>query len=304
MNNLLFIFFVSILNISVAFGQSSDYVFKVLTTDGEVSYRSSSSDEWQPIEVGTALNSSHLVKVGKNAYLGLVHKSGKTIPFSKAGTYEISHLQDRMSRKVSPVAEKYANAYIESVKNKTAATTPEVTRSIENQKLKMYLPNSVDVFSPEVVLRWKNQDDMQPELLQDDYEVVFRNMFDEVLMVKDASDTKLWLDFDQEPIASERLLIVSVQKKAQKDVQSSSYGIKHMTADESALIEQELQELKLVFAGEESALDKLILASFYEQNNLLADALTCYEYAVELSPEVEAFHSAYDQFIFRNGLGL
>ena len=93
------------------------------------------------------------------------------------------------------------------------------------------------------------------------------------------------------------------QKKTHKDVQSSSYGIKHMTPDESALIEQELQELKLVFAGEESALDKLILASFYEQNNLLADALTCYEYAIELSP-VDAFRTAYDQFIFRNGLGL
>ena len=77
-----------------------------------------------------------------------------------------------------------------------------------------------------------------------------------------------------------------------------------MTPDESAQIEQELKELKLVFAGEESALDKLILASFYEQNNLLADALTCYEYAIELSPEIQAFQNAYDQFVFRNGLGL
>ncbi|MEO0331291.1 MAG: hypothetical protein AAF223_06355, partial [Bacteroidota bacterium] len=170
---------------------------------------------------------------------------------------------------------------------------------VENKTLKMYLPNSVDVFSPEVVLRWKDQEE-----LTDEYEVVFKNMFDEVLMVMDATDTKLWLDFDQEAIASERLLIVSVQKKLHKDIQSSSYGIKHMTPDESAQIEQELKELKLVFAGEESALDKLILASFYEQNNLLADALTCYEYAIELSPEIKAFQNAYGQFVFRNGLGL
>ncbi|MEQ9443495.1 MAG: hypothetical protein RIG62_30935 [Cyclobacteriaceae bacterium] len=297
MNNQLLIFFFCFFSFSTAFGQNSDYSFKVLASDGEVYYRAVSAEEWQPIEIGTVLNDTHLVKVTKSAYLGLVHKSGKTLPFSKPGTYEISRLHQRMNHENSKVAEKYADAYIASMNNR-GVNAQETTRSIENRKLKMFLPNSVDVFSPEVVLRWKDQEEMQ-----DDYEVVFKNMFDEVLMVKDANDTKLWLDFDQEPIASERLLIVSVQKKAQKDVQSNSYGIKHMTADESALIEQELQELKLVFAGEESALDKLILASFYEQNNLLADALTCYEYAIALSP-VDAFRTAYDQFIFRNGLGL
>lgn len=298
MKSLLFSFFLSTFCYLTVLGQSEEYFFNVLAQDGDVFYRNISEQQWQPVEIGLKLTENHLVKIEKGAYLGLVHRSGKTLPYSKAGTYEIARLHQRMTDKKSAVAEKYANAYVESITNPENAAQ-EATRAVENRKLKMFLPNSVDVYSPEVVLRWIDQEEMP-----DDYEVVFKNMFDEVLMIQDASDTKLWLDFNQEPIASERLLIVSVQKKSHKDVQSNSYGIKHMTPDESALIEQELQELKLVFAGEESALDKLILASFYEQNNLLADALTCYEYAVELSPEVEAFQAAYDQFIFRNGLGL
>lgn len=279
-------------------GQNDNYSFNILAHDGSVLYRTLEQKEWQPVEIGLKLTEEHLVKVEKDSYLGLVHRSGKTLSYSKSGTYEISRLQQRIRSNPSEVAEKYANAYVNSITN-PESTAKETTRSVETHQLKMFLPNSVDVYSPEVVLRWVDQ-----EQIPDDYEVVFKNMFDEVLMVEDATDTKLWLDFSRDPIASERLLIVSVQKKNQKDIQSSSYGIKQMTPDESELIEQELQELKLVFAGEESALDKLILASFYEQNNLLADALTYYEYAVELSPEVEAFQTAYDQFIFRNGLGL
>ncbi|MEM8965504.1 MAG: hypothetical protein AAGE93_03740 [Bacteroidota bacterium] len=298
MKNLIFCSLFTFLSLTVVFGQDVKFTFSVLAHEGEVFYRTNTEKEWSPIEVGTKLDKDDLVKIEKGGYLGLVHQSGKTVPFSKAGTYEISRLHQRMNLEPSVVAQKYAVSYIESVVN-PANNAKETTRSVENKTLKMYLPNSVDVFSPEVVLRWKDQEE-----LTDEYEVVFKNMFDEVLMVMDATDTKLWLDFDQEAIASERLLIVSVQKKLHKDIQSSSYGIKHMTPDESAQIEQELKELKLVFAGEESALDKLILASFYEQNNLLADALTCYEYAIELSPEIQAFQNAYDQFVFRNGLGL
>ncbi|MGD1891225.1 MAG: hypothetical protein ACFB15_11605 [Cyclobacteriaceae bacterium] len=252
-------------------GQNDSYSFNVLARDGSVFYRFAEENDWRPIEIGLKLSKEHLVKIEKEGYLGLVHRSGKTLSYSKSGTYEISRLHARMQSRTSEVAEKYADAYVNSVTN-PEKTTKETTRSIENRQLKMFLPNSVDVYSPEVVLRWIDE-----EQIPDDYEVVFKNMFDEVLMVEDATDTKMWLDFNQDPIASERLLIVSVQKKNQKDIQSSSYGIKHMTPDESELIEQELKELKLVFAGEESALDKLILASFYEQNNLLADALTCYE---------------------------
>jgi hypothetical protein len=297
MKSLLFCFILSLSCLSSQ-GQNDIYSFNVLAHDGLVFYRTVEEKEWRPVEIGLKLSEEHLVKIEKEGYLGLVHRSGKTLSYSKSGTYEVSRLHQRMRGNTSEVAEKYANAYVNSITN-AESTAKETTRSIENRQLKMFLPNSVDVYSPEVVLRWIDE-----EQISDDYEVVFKNMFDEVLMVKDADDTKLWLDFNQGPIASERLLIVSVQKKNQKDIQSSSYGIKHMTPDESELIEQELQELKLVFTGEESALDKLILASFYEQNNLLADALTCYEYAVELSPEVEAFQTAYDQFIFRNGLGL
>ena len=51
---------------------------------------------------------------------------------------------------------------------------------------------------------------------------------------------------------------------------------------------------------EESALNHIILASFYESNNLMADALNSYEAAVELSPEVDDIQAVYENFLNRN----
>lgn len=284
---------------------AQDIAFKVLAENGKVQIRS--TNEWQLLSAGTSLATTDVIKMEDGAYLGLVHTSGKTLALEKAGTYEVAHLNSRFKGEKPNVAAKYAELYIQNIqggntlnKQTTAPTaTASVERALQNSRLKVLLPNSVDVFSPEVILRWNDKD----TLVRNSYEVVFKNMFDEVIMVKETDNTKITLDFSEKGLANERLVIVSVNAKQHKEVQSSNYGIKHMTPEEAEPIEKELKELRLEISEKESALDKLILASFYEQNNLLADALTNYEYAISLEPDVQAFRTAYEQFIFRNGLG-
>lgn len=274
------------------------YTFKVLTFDGSVLYKNDTTNQWVSVNIGTCLPAHSLVKVNAKGYLGLVDSSGKTYTLQK-GTYEIDQLVGKVGGQSRDVAAKYADLFIERTKTNVTAKPQERERSTEERELKMLLPSSVDVFSPEVILRWKDK-----EPIDQNYEVVFKNMFDEVIMIRQAEGTRLVLNFEDSQVARERLLIVSVHKKNQKSLQSSNYGIKQMTDEEAALIEEELEELKLEFTGQEAILDMLILASFYEQNNLLADALTTYERVIELAPEVTAFKTAYDQFVFRNGLGL
>lgn len=277
---------------------AQNYTFKVLTFDGSVLYKENSTDKWLPVDVGTCLNEQSTVKIAAHSYLGLVHTSGKTYTLQK-GTYEIDRLAGKFQDAPTGVATKYADLFIEKTKTNVTAQPEDKERNLEARELKMLLPSSVDVYSPEVILRWKDKEEIDQH-----YEVVFKNMFDEVITVRETEDTRLVLNFEDEKIADERLLIVSVHKKNQKSLQSSDYGIKQMTDEEAQLIEDELEELKLELSGQEAILDMLILASFYEQNNLLADALTTYERVITLAPDVEAFKTAYDQFVFRNGLGL
>ena len=292
-----FCFLILVATLTSASG-SLHYSFKVLTFDGSVMYKDDSTNQWVPVHVGTCLPAHSMIRVNARSYLGLVHSSGKTYTLQK-GTYEVDQLAIKFRSQPRGSAAKYADLLIERSKANVTAKPQERERSTQERELKMLLPSSVDVFSSEVILRWKDK-----EPIDQNYEVVFKNMFDEVIMTREAEGTRLKLNFEDSQVARERLLIVSVHKKNQKSLQSSEYGIKQMTDEEAALIEEELEELKLEFDGQEAILDMLILASFYEQNNLLADALTTYERVIELAPDVTAFKTAYDQFVFRNGLGL
>jgi hypothetical protein len=49
-------------------------------------------------------------------------------------------------------------------------------------------------------------------------------------------------------------------------------------------------------------MNKLILARFYEEHNLLIDAITSYEEAIKMAPDVPTFQEEYDYFMTRHGL--
>ncbi|MCA6432246.1 MAG: hypothetical protein IM574_01445 [Cytophagales bacterium] len=53
---------------------------------------------------------------------------------------------------------------------------------------------------------------------------------------------------------------------------------------------------------EETALNKFILAGFYEENKLFIDAITAYEQAIKLAPDVPTYREAYEEFLLRNKL--
>ena len=276
--------------------KAQDTTFQALAVDGNVQIKK--TEAWLPLNAGQPLRQGDLIKLDKDAYVGMIHHTGHTLELHKNGTYEISQLSQEVGDRKLNVAAKYGSFYVSMLNGNTPVKVNPLERSATPNGLNVYLPNSVDVFNDEVIIRWK--DGTQ---LNETYEVKLKNMFNEVLDIQEVDGTRTRLNFNNDKIAQERLIIVSVNNKDFKDQKSNDYGMKQLTPEEAEPIARELSELKLEISNQQSALDKLILASFYEQNSLLADALTSYETAIELAPEVEAFRKAYDQFIFRNGLG-
>ncbi len=52
----------------------------------------------------------------------------------------------------------------------------------------------------------------------------------------------------------------------------------------------------------QNALNKLLLAAFYEENNLLIDAGTAYAEAIQLAPDVPQYKEDYEAFLLRHGM--
>lgn len=281
---------------------AQEYVFKVLANKGSNQVKSTSESAWKPVKTGTTLQVGDELKVSENAYLGLVHTSGKTVELKKPAIIDINELAASLNSSSSSVASKYADFVLnkmsesESARSNNLTATGAVTRATDNSSIKVFMPSSVEVLNPQAVVQWSEMDGKSQT-----YVVTLKNMFDEVIYSEETADNQMMLDLEDKKIANERLVILNVKVKGDDAVQSGDYGIQRVSGDNATALKNEMSEL----AGEnteETSLSHIMLASFYEKNNLMVDALTSYRKAIELSPEVDDFKTMYNDFIERNGL--
>ena len=120
---ILTLLFVTLLYTASAVAQ--DYAFKVLVNKGTNELKN--GDVWQPIKTGASLKSGDELKLSDNAYIGLVHASGKPIELKQAGNYKVADLAAKVSGSGSSVLNKYTDFILssnsaEAKKNRLSAT--------------------------------------------------------------------------------------------------------------------------------------------------------------------------------------
>jgi hypothetical protein len=88
-------FFVLVLAMTFSLAQGQDYAFKVLANKGVNEVKS--GDSWQPLKTGASLKAGDELKIADNAYLGLVHVSGKPMEVKQSGNYKVADLAAKVS---------------------------------------------------------------------------------------------------------------------------------------------------------------------------------------------------------------
>ena len=261
-----------------------DYVFKVLANKGGNTVKiADRSTEWEPIKTGTTLYGDDELHISEDAYIGLVHASGKTVELKDQGNYYVKDLAAKLGNTRSSVASKYANFVINKMTSdededinrnhrKYLTVTGAVERSVLDAPISLRMPSSVEVLNEKALIRW---DDVEEA---DQYVFTVKNMYDETILTQEVDQPFIWLALNKAPVNTEELIIVSVKVKNDNKLYSGNYGIKRLTGVDADPILKELEQLS-VSLREESSLNKLILATFYEENNLLIDALINYERA-------------------------
>jgi len=281
------------------------YAFKVMVNKGD-NMQKSSGGSWLPIKTGAKLNNGDEIKLVENSYLGLVHSSGRTKELKEAKTYTVSALSAALGSSGQSIGTKYADFVLskmspeqrEENQRKYASVTGAVERGSIDGSINIFMPTSVSVYNPSAVIRWEGIAENSI------YQVKLKNLFDEVIMVAETSQPFYNLDFTEQKIASsvvENLIIVSVSLKDNEEVFSKNAAIERISGEDTSEFVGELTQLKTNLS-EQSSINDLILAEFYEENNLLLDALTSYEHAIKLSPDVSYFKEAYNEFLLRTGL--
>lgn len=284
-----------------------DYVFRVLANKGSNKIKKGSTET--QLKTGSKLVSGDQIIAGAGAYIGLVHRSGKTMELRTPGTHNVSDLEGKLSTGSASVANRYMNFVMNKMNEeggdvnrnyrRNLNATGAVERATGSASIKVMLKDAKNpnkVYGDNATLRWGAVEGTSS------YLITVKNVFDETLFASETSDTKLNLDFTQPKLAKERFVIVNVKSKDDEDQKSRDYGIQRMSPSEAKDITAQLTDLRNEL-GAESSLNKVVYASFFEENNLYLDALTQYEDAVKLSPEVEDYKSIYEEFVLANGLG-
>lgn len=286
--------FFAIILISSVSTHAQDYAFKVLVNKGKNELKTGST--WQQLKVGLSLKSGDELKISENSYLGLVHVSGKAMELKQSGNYKVMDLSAKVDGG-SSVLNKYTDFILSSntaPKNRLAATGA-VDRGVDNIEVYLPKPEHAVVYNNDVIISWDAAAAPGP------YVVTFKTLFEDELDVRKTDQNKVSIKLDDSNFTNEDNIIVEVASAANKNKVSDRYTLKKLSKADKERINNALSEIENPTA-EPTALNKLLIAGFYEQNSLLIDASTAYLQAITLAPDVPQYQEAYNDFLLRNAL--
>ena len=277
---------------------AQERVFSVILNKGENTCGAGTT--FNLVLSGTSLSNDDMLKIVDSGYVALVHEpTGSSLELNNVGVFSVKEMEQMISGQPSTVLAKYGKFLLEKlnpddVGNQNLNVTGAVERG-EEGLIKVYWPSITDVYGNEAIVTWQQTDDTN------EYIVTVKNMFEELIEEYPVKGTTFTLKMDHGKLKGEKLLIINVRAKENEEVCSMDYGIKRVSAEVRKIIGQEFENIIKV-ANEESALNKLLIASFFEKNQLLVDAITYYNQALVISPDPDGFNKLYENFLSRNGL--
>jgi len=286
-----------LLTVFATYSTAQDYAFKVLANKGANEVKSGA--DWVPIKTGASLKKDDELKLSPNSYMGLVHATGKPLELKQAGNYKVSELAERMTGG-SSVLVKYTDFILssnsaEAKKNRLSATGA-VDRG-DNAAIQLLLPQNQHsgIYNNAATISWAGSNVPGP------YVATIRNMFDDELAQVETPETYFQIDLTDAKFSKENALLIEVKSKTDPKLVSKQHLIKKLAPAEQEHIKKSLSEI-MGEVQDQTALNKFILAGFYEENNLFIDAISAYEEAIRLAPDVTAYKEAYDDFLIRQGI--
>jgi hypothetical protein len=290
---------ISIISIA-CFGSliAQNAVFTIILNKGENTF--GTNGEFNPVLLGGALSENDVLKVIDNGYIALVHDAtGSSLELKKEGVYSVEEMEQMISEQSSTVLAKYGKFLMDKLNpDDTSNQNLNVTGAVERGEeglIKIFWPSVMNVYGDRAVVTWQQVEGFKG------YVVSIKNMFDELLEESSVHGTSITLELDKGKLREEKLMIINVRVKGNEGIYSRDYGIKRLSPNARILIENEFENLEM-HTKEENVLNKLLLASFFEEHQLLVDAITFYNQALVISPDPEGIRRLYNDFLQRNGL--
>ncbi len=311
--------------------------FRVLGKKGNVNYQSKSSG-WTDVKTGDKLFKNDKVKVSGNSYLGLVHSSGKTVEIKKEGTYNISKLAKDVSSFRSSTTQRFAKFVVDEItsgddllKQKKYKRSMENTGAVDRatggdisymatfsslsgtdlsqysalneaidclvktdkNSIRIKYPRTSYVISSDVDFVWFKNNTVSI------YEFVIVDRNDNILYSTKTSDTTLQINLSGLKLLKGMNYYWFLRSN---DLKSDQYCINWINDYDMKRLDEDLEPLLDGMAKGKDAVTLMLLASIYEDENIMNKAIDAYQEALRLEPDVDGYRTLYARYLSRIGL--
>ncbi len=279
------------LNVQFAFSTIT-YEFHVLAINGTIDYKNKGVDEWKRLKIGDILDTAHIIRLSKNSYLGLVHKTGYTLELSQNKLYEVKSLVQRQNTKRTNAIDIIKFHILNLFDNnhgrdrnyrenmKSVAT---IERGLENVNLNEY-PKYTRFTSTKVTFTWDKRRAKN---------INFK-IFDEnnhILLDTIINDSKIDVDLSKLKVNENQLYFWSIESKNSGFAENKVFKFIIIDKELRDEIQSELKNLSKNL-NPKSPLDNLILAGFYDYHELYYDSYNTLKKIKQLAPNI-SFYSQY-----------
>ncbi len=112
-------------------------------------------------------------------------------------------------------------------------------------------------------------------------------------------DTNIVLDISKIPLGVDNEFYIQIAKNGETDAKKIKK--RKIIILKNNDLQEKIQAIDSSYK-DASSLDLYILAKFYQDNNLTANAIEYYQKAIKKSPQIEEYKDAYNNLLFKNNL--
>ena len=245
----------------------------------------------------------------------MVHKSGKTIEIRQKGTLKVDDLATKVKAKTSSVSGRYMQYVMNRLGDdgvsdnfrQSSNVVGATVRGTEADGIELLLPvveeKKITVYGDQLWLRWIPEDGKDSLFRGHTFVVTITNLSGEELFVYETRESFAEIDLAGIEDSEELLLLRVVTKEEGGDgLYSVQYGVakSDLTAKSEALqndLTSLQDELDLSIA-----VNRLLLAAFYEENGMILEAMIQYERLILEHPGVDDYLAFYQEFLSKNNM--
>ena len=121
------------------------------------------------------------------------------------------------------------------------------------------------------------------------------------MLEDDVVQNEYILDFNHPALKDENMFVVTITSKEEEKTVSKEFALDRLTEEEAQKYYQDVKEMQESLEPL-SALDHIVLASYYEGKGLIVDSNTSYLMAIKMSPELDDIKELYELFRIRHKL--